>query len=180
LKNKQNLDEDEDEEEEENEENTLIGAPLNEESSERGWKRDKRRNNNGSRDNYSGQQKQTQNYNNQYQKQSNYDHKYNNNNNHRPIYVLPTRGPSTIDSIPIIQPPPLIQNPQYFQQQQLQRNNVNIIRQVNRPRSLISIPTHEDDDIVEQPPLHHHQQQPHLYNQPKFNTNGKGIKRACK
>ena len=52
---------------------------------------------------------------------------------------------------------------------------------MNRPRSLISIPTHEDDNIVEQqqqqqqPPPH----QQHQYNQQKFNINGKGIKRAC-
>ena len=69
------------------------------------------------------------------------------------------------------------QNAQYYQQQQQQaqlaqqRNNVNMLRQVNRPRSLINILTNEEENNGEQQQM----------NKQKFNnSNGKGLKRACK
>ena len=76
--------------------------------------------------------------------------------------------------------PQMIQNSQYFQQQQLQqRNNVNMLRPVNRPRSLISIPTHEEENNNNRSL----NEQQNVYQQanmkPKFQNNGKGIKRSC-
>jgi hypothetical protein len=90
----------EEEDEEEEEENKLIGAPLIEDSSARGWKRDKRRN----RDNFPQKQQQQQHH--QYSIplkhghgmmnsspntsiSSNYD-QYNQ-STLQPIYVLPSR-----------------------------------------------------------------------------------------